>query len=169
MGLQTRQFLRAVRYCKHTWYEWCFYSQSQGPSAHTFQWSLRHLQRSKSPYSVCYLKQQGKSTPKLRIMQHLISSYFTARSSIHNIIRHRVTVAERLYRPIHEITESESLHEAVLFLNNNVQLIRDPCILTDKHDTELTLNLCSWRYCTARRSRTKYKPPVSTPHYMDGR
>jgi len=52
------------------------------------------LQRSKSPYSVCYLKQQGKSSPKLRIMQQLISSYFAVHSLIHNIIRHRVTGAK---------------------------------------------------------------------------
>ena len=72
--------------------------------------------KNKSPYSACYLRQQRKSSPNLRIMQRLVSPYFTARRLIHNIFRHRATGAETHYTPTHGITESESLHDVVHFL-----------------------------------------------------
>jgi hypothetical protein len=69
-------------------------------------------------------------------MQRIISPYFTAQLLIHNLIRHNVIGAETHYRPTPGITESESLRDAVLFLNNDLKLIRDTSILTDRHDIE---------------------------------
>ena len=84
---------------------------------------------------------------------------------------HNQTELQELNRIIHRSTESQNpspytTQFSFLIISKINQTAQ--CILAGKRDTQLTFNFCILRYRSATRRGTKYKPPVSTPHYMDG-